>query len=163
MIVHRPIETDSDRDFVVSSWSSSFRTSYTAGLISMERWADVMRPELVAILERPNVRTLLAVDKKTPSHLYGFVTADMTTQLEKLERGEWREWPAMLYYCYVKSAYREHGIARGLFEAIGLDPRSRFLVACKTSWFSRLAGKIPLARWNPLVARFATQDRSNAA
>jgi hypothetical protein len=161
-IFHRPIETDNDRDFVISSWSSSYRVSYAAGLISMSRWASVMRLELGEILGRPNVRTLLAVEKTAPTFLYGFITADTTTQHERRGRCKVREWPALVYYCYVKAAYREHKIARGLFAALGIDPSTPFLYACKTPGSTRLANKIPLAKWNPLVARFAAEDRSNA-
>ncbi|HVJ93288.1 MAG TPA: hypothetical protein VM580_25985 [Labilithrix sp.] len=156
MTAYRPPESADDRNFVISGWSSSYRTSHQAGFISMKRWPAVMRVEIEDALDRPNVRTLLAVDKKNPSSLSGFIVADTTPQFEKLERGEWKEWPAMLYYVFVKGGHRRYGVARGLFDAIGLDPRSRFLVACKTPWFTRLASKVPNAKMNPLVARFAT-------
>lgn len=162
MITHRAIDTQSDRDFVISSWSASYRTSYSAGIIDMDAWATVMHAQLGRFLDRPNVRTVLAVERRDPTFLYGFITADTTVQVEPLDRGKTREWPALVYYCYVKSAYRETGIARGLFGAIGIDPRSRFLTACKTAASTRFASKTPLAKWNPLVARFATTPRSES-
>jgi len=160
-VAYRPAE-QRDRDFVVSSWSSSYRTSYVAGLISMDSWADVMHRQLANVLDRPDVRTVVAVDTEDRAFLYGFLTADTTPQVEQLSDNKHRTWPAMLYYVFVKAAYRRSGIARGLFDAAELDPRSQFLYACKTPLAGRLVNKIPLAKWNPLVARFGKHQNGRS-
>lgn len=154
MITCRPMEHDDDRDFVRSSWSTSFRTCYAAGLIDMDAWPDVMHAQIDRYLDRPNVRTVLAVEKADPMFFYGFITADTTPQVERLEYGKTRVWPALVYYCFVKADYRKVGVARRLFAAAGVDPTRPFLYACKTPMVTRLGNKAPLAKWNPLVARF---------
>ena len=45
-IAFRPM-IPADRQFVLSGWSSSFRTSRYAGLIRNSRWADVMHVDEV--------------------------------------------------------------------------------------------------------------------
>lgn len=153
-IIHRDA-TPEDRDFIISGWSASFRTSYAAGLIDMDHWSELMHPQLARYLDRDDVRTIVAVGTKRKSSLvYGFIVADTTPQQELVDNRETREWPALVYYVYVKAAYRKMGIARGLFEAVGIDPRSRFLYACKTPVVAHVASKLPLAKYNPLVARF---------
>lgn len=163
MIDHRPISSQADRDFVVSSWSSSFRTSFAAGILDMEHYAEVMHAQIERYLDRPDVRTIIATPRRDPSTIYGFITADTTTQLEMLEDRRTRAWPALVYYCYVKAPYRRTGIARGLFEAVGVDVRRPFLYLCKTPWTSRLASKAPEAKWQPLVARFGKVANDNAS
>jgi GNAT superfamily N-acetyltransferase len=153
VIAHRPA-TAADRTFVCSSWVDSYRTSYAAGILDMQAWHSIMWPQVERYLDRPTVRTVVAVERKDPTFLYGFICADLSPQVEHLDAGRTKSWPAMLLYVYVKAPYRRDGIARGLFEHIGLDPRSPFLYACKTPIAGRLAPKIPLAKWNPLVARF---------
>lgn len=154
MISHRPATSEADRTFVCDAWISSYRTSYAAGLIDMEAWHAIMWPQVERYLDRPDMRTLVACEKRDPSFLYGFICGDPTEQVEIVAEGGRRTWPAMVLYVYVKAPYRRSGVARGLFEAIGIDPRRPFLYASKTAIVPRLAPKMPLAKWNPLVARF---------
>lgn len=155
MIIHRPA-TPADRAFICDSWISSYRTSYAAGLIPMSAWHGIMWPIVEGYLDRPNVRTLVAVAKRDPSFLFGFLAADTTEQREP----DGRTWPALVHYVFVKAAYRRTGLARGLFEAMGIEPRGRWAYASKTAVIAKLAHKIPLAKWNPLLARFDTQERA---
>lgn len=147
--------TPEDRMFVISTWSSSYRTSHQAGLISMASWADIMHRQIVRIISHPAVTTLVAyepgvTDHKGRAFLYGFLTC--ATQ----------QTVPYVYYVYVKSPYREgkrrfqltKGHAELLFEAAGIDPRAPFAYACHTPTVSDLARKIPLAELNPLPARY---------
>lgn len=146
---------ESDREFVVSTWSSSFRTSYAAGVIPMDAWAGIMRPVLSGFLDRPDVRTIVSFERTSPDFLYGFATVDTTEQHDRDAKGRWVSWPAVVYYVFVKANFRRWGIARGLLKAAGVDVAGRFLFACKTSIGIDLAErKAPLAKWNPLVVRF---------
>ena len=143
----------SDRDFVVSGWSSSFRQSFHAGMLSMESYALVMHREIARILDHPSTETLVAEELGQTDHLgrpflYGFLTR--------------RRGAPYVYYCYVKSPYRRgqlrHGLRAGyatpLFAAAGIDPRAPFGYACQTPYVSKLARRIPLAQWDPLPARY---------
>lgn len=60
----------------------------------------------------------------------------------------------LVHYVFVKQPYRRLGIARGLFNAAGVNPNQHFAYTCKTAVVSRLSDKIPNASWQPLVARF---------
>ena len=57
-------------------------------------------------------------------------------------------------FVFVKVNFRKRGIARGLFEAVGVDVGKPFVYASNTVTASRLASKTPLAKFQPLVARF---------
>ncbi len=146
MIAYRPA-ADHDRRFTLSGWSSSFRGSDAAGMIAAERWHTVMHVEIAAILARPEVTTIVAYETEATDHvadLYGFIAADPSA--------------SVVYYTYVAAPYRRMGIARGLFAAVGIDPRARFSYACKTVWCSTLDAKTPLAEWEPRHGRIQKQD-----
>lgn len=147
-----------DRDFVISTWSASYRTSHYAGLLSMARYADVMHTEIARIIDHPSTLTLVAeqpgeTDEEGRPFLYGFVAAAARHRPES---------PPYVYYVYVKSPYRRgkerHGMAKGygqqLLEAVGCKPRAPFRYACQTSISLQLAAKIPLGEWDPLPARY---------
>lgn len=145
---------DGDRTFVVENWLDSFRTAYGAGLIQMDDWYDVMRPQLQKALARPGVRTLVAYETDEPDRvadLYGFLVFDpaLTDRHVTLP---------MVLYVYVKAPYRKWGYARRLFAAAGIDPHEPFFYACRTEAVGRLAHKIPRAKWQPLPARFPKQQ-----
>lgn len=144
-IAFRPM-IPADREFVRSGWSSSYRTSYAAGLISMDTWADVMHREINAILDRPSTAVTVAHEPGETDHvgrpfLYGFIAA--------LKRPD----PYVLY-AYVKAPYRRQRIAARLFAAAGVDPKRPFGYACRTGYCDQLAAKIPAASFNPLPARY---------
>jgi hypothetical protein len=145
-----------DRDFIVSSWSSSFRTSVYAGVLSMATYADVMHREVRRILDHPTTLVLVAaepdeLDERGRQFLYGFVAV----------RQHMATTEPYVYYVYVKSPYREGrskglgvGYATQLLRAAGVDPRRSFGYAFKTGMCATLASKIPLGEWNPMPARY---------
>ena len=152
-----------DLDFVISGWSSSYRNSKTAGLISMDRWANVMHAEIRHLIDtgRADVTVCYepgqfveSVRGPRPFH-YGFVAMGPRVATR---RGSL---PYVLYV-YVKSAYRqgrqrlelERGYASQLLEHVGVDPRAPFVYACSTGVVSDLARKIPLSEYNPLPIRY---------
>lgn len=158
MIAYRAA-TLADRKFIVSGWSTSFRTSHSAGMIAMERWADIMHREIESVIERPDCTTLVAYEPdETPGlvDLYGFIAGDSDAIWSPVARAHL----PMVFYVYVKGPQRERGIARGLFRALGVDPSKPFVHTCKTSWCSLLSSKIPLSKWDPLLARFPRNDNS---
>lgn len=162
MIAFRPADLRTagertDRGFIVSTWSSSFKTAHAAGLITAEDWADVMHVQLGKILDRPDARAIMAFDRDDPDFLYGWIAGETCGR------------DPVVWYVYVKEPFRragyENGVrigdgcARQLFAALGVDPTRPFLYACKTPACSKLADKIPRARWNPLVARYPNEQR----
>lgn len=149
MIAHRaalPV----DQRFIVGAWVGSFRDANTAGLIQVEDWYAVMIPQIAKVMARPDVTATVAyetLDPEPATNAYGFIVADVVEQ------------PALVYYVYVKEPYRRSGIARGLFDAIGVDPARPFSYVCSTPMEAMLRRKVPMARWKPLLGRFPKNER----
>lgn len=153
MIAHRAA-TSADHAFICDNWIRSYRNSDTAGVIPMARWREIMWPIVEAVMLRPGAVTLVACDPQHQDDLYGFICADPNAS------------PPVVFYTYTKQAYRNGktiglplGIARGLFRAVGVDPEARFVYAFKTSIVAELARKLPLAKWDAMVARFPKETR----
>jgi len=159
VISHRLASAD-DRRFVIASWSASFKGSYAAGMIYSDGvptkdkhgnvflidYADIMHAQIGRVLEQQDTRTYVAFESKDPTFLYGFIAGDTSDAVPTV------------FYVYVKLPYRKHGIAHGLFGALGVDPKQNFIYACRTDDSTRLSDKIPRARWNPLVARYSKEN-----
>ncbi|HEY4056668.1 MAG TPA: hypothetical protein VGM39_08665 [Kofleriaceae bacterium] len=153
--------TAADRHFIVSSWTQSYRTAFTAGLIQAEDWYPIMDAQVEKVLARPDVRTMVAHDPNETdgiADLLGFLTADVA------------EIPPLVYYCYTKVSYRRAGrgriwdgpgVTRALFDAFGIDPERPFNYVCSTPMARTLARKIPMAKWQPLLGRFPKAERRN--
>lgn len=139
--------TAEDRAFIVSAWSSSFKTSHSAGLIHTDDWAGVMHPQIEKLLERPGSRAVVAFERTDPNFIYGFIAGDTSDRMP------------VVHFVYTKENYRREGIARGLFAALGVDPSRPFIYTCRTAVVTKLTSKIPAARWNPLVARWPKEQR----
>lgn len=153
-LAFRPPSSAADTTFVVESWLEGQRTSYSAGLVPIDDWFDTMRPFYANYLRREGMRTVVAYEKTDPDFLYGFIIADPTEQRVPGNDGSVSWWPALVMFVFVKANFRREGIARRLFETVGIDPAKPFLYACNTVKASRLASKTPLAKFNPLVPRF---------
>lgn len=143
---------EADRHYIVDNWVASYRKAHAAGMIAMEDWYATMIPQVEKVLARPRVRTIVAfeVGVSRIADIYGFITADPELETRIPRVGSFK---GFVYYVYVKDAYRRSGHARGLFAAVGIDPSSRFLYACKTVMVTTLMRKIPASRWEPLLAR----------
>lgn len=152
-IAFRPVESESDRTFVVETWLESQRASYSAGLIQMDDWYETMRPQIVKAMARTDMQTIVAYEHDDPDFLYGWLSADPTEQRVQQRDGSYHWWPALVLYVFVKAPYRRRGIARALFRKLGVDPEKPFLYSCNTQQASRLSSKVPLARFHPLVVR----------
>lgn len=148
--------TAADRRFVISAWSSSYRTSPHAGMLSMTTYAEVMHREVANILDHRTTLTFVADEPGETDHegrpfIYGFLS----------RRAAQTVGDPYVYYVYVKRPYRRglhnglpQAMATELFRAAGIDPRKPFGYACHTSYCSELERKIPLAVWHPLAARY---------
>ena len=164
MIAYR-LATPDDIPFVVSSWVESYRDSHSAGMISMDRWEDVMVPEVQRVLSRPGVSIHVAYhpgETDARSDIYGWLAVERDFEVpEKVQiRGRWerrlvKSEAPLLHYLYVKNVYRLSGVARGLFKTAGIDPSKRFYFTCRTGVVKKLEGKVPQAEWSPLIARFS--------
>lgn len=141
-------------EFILSSWLDASRTSYSSGLIPMDSWFETMRPIYERHIKRPDMRAVVAYEKTDPAFLYGFIIADPTEQRVPGKDGSFHYWPALVLFVFTKQNYRKERIARRLFEAVGVDVSKPFLYASSTVTASRLASKVPLAKYDPLAVRF---------
>lgn len=151
-IAFRSIEPR-DRPFVISTWETSYRRAHTSGAIPMVLWADIMRGVVEHYVDRPHTLTIVAHNPDDPdpiADLYGFICCEPD------------EHPPIVYYVYVKEAYRKQGIARSLFHAAGIKPTGRFEYLCSTPVVPYLQTKIPLAAWRPVRARYSKEERNHA-
>lgn len=123
--------TEADRRFVLSGWSSSWRSSRDIAFVPFDSWPDYSHPLIHAAIDR--VTTLIdeGIDRR------GFISFEGNC----------------VWYCYIAQPFRGYGIARDLFAAAGIDPSKYFEYAVRTkaSWECR--GKIPLAHYAPYRAR----------
>lgn len=131
--------TDDDRIFVDYGWLDSYRWAHAAGMIHMDDWKAIMLPQIARVRNRPRAVTMVAHEGDA---LVGFIAAEPSND------------PPLVFYVYVKESYRRAGVARGLFNAVGIDPSERFVYACKTAVITELARKLPRARFDPYAARF---------
>jgi hypothetical protein len=137
--------TPADRGPILSSWLRSYRTAHSAGLISMDRWADVMRVELEAILDRAETLVARGSDGVTQYAWLCFEGDDL------------------VHFAYVWEAYRKRGVAGALLTAAGLVPK--FTYSCRTPIGDErivcrgIASGRPRPRFNPLPARFGNRPR----
>jgi len=132
---------------IVSLWSSSYKESHYAGLIWEEDWADIMHRQIAKIMERQKRTAIIACEKDDPDFLYGFIVGDTTGTTPVVD------------YVFVKEPYRKEGVARALFGELGVLPLGRFVYSCKTRIVSRVAAKIPLARFDNEQAKYPKEFR----
>lgn len=139
-IAFRPMVA-ADRQFVLSGWSSSYRTSIYAGLIRNSTWAEVMHREIGAIIDAPTTAVTVAIEPGEQDHegrefLYGFIAAR-------------NHGAPYVYYVYVKKPYRypkPFSIGRRLFEAAGVNLGEPFTFASRTAIGDRILGMCTCGR-----------------
>ncbi len=153
-LAYRPAESAEDRKFVVSAMLDATKLTHSCGLIQVDDFYSVMWPQYEKALARDGMRTLVAFEKDDPDFVYGFIAADPSDQKIPGKDGSFRWWRGLVVFVFVKQNYRREGIARNLFSLVGIDPKQPFLYACNTPQASRLESKFPLAKFNPLAARF---------
>lgn len=158
-VAFRNARDAADVKFALESFLETQRTSYSAGLVPIEDWFDVMRPVYAKLMQREGMRTMIAYEEDDADFFYGCLIADPTEQAIPGKEGNVRYWPALVLHVFVKANFRRVGIARQLFAAVGIDPARPFLYSSNTVIASRLASKTPLASFNPLACRFPKEKR----
>jgi GNAT superfamily N-acetyltransferase len=141
------ISPDNPCTFIIATWSSSYKKSHSAGVITTDDWAPVMHIQLAKMMARTDARAIVAYEKTDPDFLYGWIAGDTS------------ENTPVVYYTYVKESYRKSGIARALFRAFGVDPSQYFVYVCGTPDAIQLSRKIPRARFNPNEVRYPKENR----
>jgi GNAT superfamily N-acetyltransferase len=148
-IVYRPLRP-SDESFVISSWSRAYKTSRQAGMIATEDWAGVMHLQIRKALGRPDARALVACAADDDDFLFGWIAGDVSDELAPV-----------VFFTYVKEAFRRAGHGRGLLRALGVDPSKPFRYTCWTPVLHSIAEKMPYAKHDWNFARYPklTEER----
>lgn len=99
----------SDKNFILSSWTESFRRSPWSGTLPDKPFYDEMRAHLSELMLRPSTSILccFAPGEQPPNDVLGWVCFEA----DKL----------VLHYVYVKHAFRGEGVARALLKRSGLS------------------------------------------
>lgn len=107
------VADERDLNFVLSSWLKSFKAN---GLLSKRIKNTVYYQFHHALVKRllQTAKVLVAADQVDDSVIYGWVAHDSVSLSENATEA------SILHYTYVKSAFRDMGIAKMLWEKAGL-------------------------------------------
>jgi GNAT superfamily N-acetyltransferase len=164
MIYTRPAIA-ADRPFVVSGWSSTYRSSRDE-TAPASLYARHKHEEIDFYMSR--AETLVAHGET--GVLFGFLTYDPTTyarsrrevDVHGRSRRVFDTFYGYVLYVYVAAPFRGRGIARQLFAAAGINPMQRFgyLYRTRSSW--ELRSKVPLAEHEPFRARYEETEHARS-
>lgn len=165
-ISYRPAHAD-DARLVIDSWVSAYKYAHAAGLIALEDWDSIMRPQVAKVLRRPGCDVWVAYDPAETDKrfdLFGWIAVERgySEVVRRRRNGRWEEHlevadRPLVHFVFVKRSYRREGIARGLCEAAGVDLGAPLTYTCKTAVVSKL--NLPAAEWKPLIARHRPSPR----
>jgi hypothetical protein len=128
---------EDDLPDVVHTWLSSFRNSKWAGTIPNNLFNEVQARAIRQLFDRGATVTC-CVNPLRPEQVLGWICTETT------RKGE-----PVVHYVFVKPSVRQHGIARTLFAATGIDPKSHFAYTHRTDD----AAYFPGGMFAPMIAR----------
>lgn len=91
--------TVDDANFIFDSWLKSWKSSYFGKLMRAEVFYPNYREEISFLLSSAQV--LLACSPEDPEHIFGYIVYEK---------------PQIVHYVYVKSTFKNMGIAKALFK-----------------------------------------------
>ncbi|HEX4351832.1 MAG TPA: GNAT family N-acetyltransferase [Polyangiales bacterium] len=149
IVLTRPA-VDADRQFIVSGWSASYRSSHDIALVPSEWYADIYHRVINYHLDRVAV---LVAHGETET-LFGFIAFDPQTYVATINDRR-VTLDGHVYYIYIAEPFRRRRIARRLLEAAGIAPDQRFGFACRTRWSWMLRAKTPNAEYDSFKSRYS--------
>lgn len=156
MIFVRPA-VDDDRAYVLSNWSSSYRSTQDLSYVPMASYASIFRPIYERLYDQANVM----VAHGELGVLMGFIAYD-PRRYGIRRNGTVINVDGYVLYVYVGEDFRKRGIARKLFAAAGMPTTSRFAYAARTRWSWLLREKIPSAVYDTYRARYDEVGKDEA-
>lgn len=160
-----------DLDFVVSSWTSSYKSAHAAGILSITPldvpcarcsepqpydFTAVMGHTIRHLLRRPGLEVWVAANPraKAPYNLHGYLVCERDANVPSYRYPDFklvieRSPHPLVHYVFVKQTYRGNGFARALLGAAGIDPTRPFLYSCKTPAVAQLEGVVKGTVRNP--------------
>lgn len=160
-----------DLVFVLDSWLDSYRMSHMAGPIPMSMYEDVYRQLLRELVQRPDIVVVIAFEPGVapPDDIYGWICVerDAWTRAKVLEHGrhvekDVRVEQPVVHYVNVKQAFRDHGVARALLAAAGVNPERPWTHTFSTAVVTKMRARHRDGRerrhwrghFDPRLARF---------
>lgn len=133
--IRKPTQEDIAR--IIRQWNTSYRNSRWAGVIPNNLFRSVNTEQIRQVLSR-GAQILVACNSAQPEIILGFLCYEHTPR------------DRILHYCFVRSYYREAGIARLLMDTAGFPKGSPFVYTWRTDDASLLCQG---ARHMPELAR----------
>lgn len=97
--------TADDRGFVIQAWITGYQRSKEVDDLRGSEFSPLQRAFINRILARG--RTLIAFNADDPTQFFGFVVFETEPKVDV----------AVIHWIYVKSVFRNYGIAKRLLEA----------------------------------------------
>lgn len=127
-----------DKDFIYSSWIKSYKNSSFARAVPSPLYEMGQRHRIKKILENEKTNILIACDPTTPELIFGYIIFDDIT----------------LHYLYVKSKYRQMGIATALCYDILPKEKIIYTHKCSEIWLEKKIREVDYASrliYNPYL------------
>jgi GNAT superfamily N-acetyltransferase len=144
---------DSDRNFVRSAWLKSYRA--LCEWAPREEYFALHHDVVEGLVERATARTVVACDKDDEDNLLGFAC------------GEPHQTRPLLHWCYVKSAFRHHGIARAMVDSVldGSGSPERIVRTMTHQPPGSVSAKLRAAGWaiHPTLSFYLALEREKEA
>ena len=133
--------TETDLDFIFSSWLSSFKSSHYAGPVPDNVYWKLYQHVLEEIFKRPGFEVTVVCNKDYPDQIVAYLA--------------WE--PGIVHYVYVKQPFRQKGIAAyTLMATVG----SKFQFTFKTAK-SRFFNNSFQAKFNPKPVRRKSESKNH--
>ena len=97
-----------DEAFIYSSWIKAVRKDQKHHLQPGQAFYHQQKAKVAALLDEPTTAVLMATHQDEPDDLIGWICVKLGPE-------------PVIHYAYVKSLYRQMGIAKALVEAAGID------------------------------------------
>lgn len=125
VLVRHAVASDLER--VIRQWLSSWRDSKWAGVVPNNLFRKVYAETIRQLINR-GARIDVACSSENPDILLGFICSEHTQR------------DRILHYVFVRSTYRQHGVARLLMNTAGFPKGTPFVYTFRTQDMSYLKG-----------------------
>lgn len=141
-LLARPINTEKDINFLLSTWLQSYRSSDFANAIANDDYFPNHQILIMSILGHENNAVTVVCDPEEQDQIIGYIVFNTKAPI--------------VYYCYVKHAFRKLGIAAWMFNSVregqGTSPGGMTTCTHKCRRWPAMSKKFNLA-YNPYLVR----------
>lgn len=139
----RPLNPEKDLNFVLSSWLQSYRKSEFAHSIPDQIYYPRHQMIIAQILKHPSNSITILADPETPDQILGYIVYNTKEPI--------------VFFTYIKHAFRGYGLGQYLFEGVKQHHREQlsldeFATVCthKGKRWAKLSKRLNLV-FNPYI------------